>query len=120
MIYYLPPRESEEEWHAITRARERYGIELSKQDILVIGRRCGAGEGRQHLGASGNGETYHSIVWGDRVLWVVFRSKAAGARYDKGVVVSIVPARTANYAVEHSMTQAKRRGVKFSNKMRRR
>ena len=63
---------------------------------------------------------HHSIVWGDCVLWVVFRSKAAGARYDKGVVVSIVPARTANYAVENGVRQSKRRGIKMTNKMRRR
>ena len=57
--------------HAIVRAKERYGIDLSMADLRQLERRCAKGEG--YCGGNQDGTSYHSLVLFDRVLWCVYR-----------------------------------------------
>lgn len=73
--------------HAMQRAKERYGIDLSWADLLAIAKRCKAGEG--YTDRKPDGSCFHVIVFGERVLWVVYRRPSP---FDPdGIVVTIMP-----------------------------
>ena len=72
--------------HAMIRAQERYGIELSWPEFEDISQRCLKGEGcTERLP---DGKSRHMIIFGERVLWVVFH---AGSREGRGAIVTIMP-----------------------------
>lgn len=73
--------------HAIQRAKERYGIDLTWKDLLAIAKRCKAGEG--YTGCKEDGSHFHTIVFGERVLWVIYR-RPSPFKPD-GIVVTIMP-----------------------------
>lgn len=73
--------------HAMQRAKERYGIDLSWADLHDIAQRCKAGEG--FTDRKPDGSNYHVIILRERVLWAVYRRPSA---FDPdGVVVTIMP-----------------------------
>ena len=73
--------------HAAERARERYGIELTFQDVLDFAKRCKRGEG--YLMTERNGAQRHTLIHCERVLWVVWMPPTPLKPY--GVVVTITP-----------------------------
>ena len=75
--------------HAMERARERYGIELTFNDILQMSRRCAKGEGRTETTESGT--THHTLIVGDRVLWVIYKHAALVGNAD-GRILTVLPA----------------------------
>ena len=74
--------------HAADRALERYGIMLTFDDVLDLARRCKRGEGYV-LTEHQNGAQRHTLIHGDRVLWVVWMPPSSGK--PDGVVVTITP-----------------------------
>jgi hypothetical protein len=79
--------------HCITRARERYGIELSWQDLRQIEARCEAREGL--TAKKPDGTRFHCITFDKHVLWVVFEPAAVSWR-GVGRVVTIMPPNVAD------------------------
>ena len=76
--------------HAAQRAKERYGIELTNADVREIARRCKAGEGQGHTDP--DGKRGHTIIFKDRVLWVVYAPpEQHGTKLTDGVVVTVMP-----------------------------
>lgn len=77
--------------HASDRAAERYGIELSDRDMNAIANRCLAGEGL--LKKKQDGSQFHTIIFRDRVLHLVYQPPGPGNRsaHPCGAVVTIVP-----------------------------
>lgn len=75
--------------HCVGRTRQRYGIVLSPFDVRDLAMRCGDGEGR--LETKPDGIAYHALIWGDRILWVVYRSRAHGSTRRHGTIVTIMP-----------------------------
>ena len=73
--------------HAIQRAKERYGIDLTWADLDAIVQRCKAGEG--YTDRRPDGSHFHSIIFGERVLWVVYRRPSPMS--PDGVVVTVMP-----------------------------
>lgn len=73
--------------HAVQRAKERYGIELSWTDLDAIVQRCKAGEG--FCDSRADGSHFHTIIFQERVLWVVYRRPSPMS--PDGVVVTIMP-----------------------------
>lgn len=73
--------------HAAQRAKERYGIDLSRADLLAIAKRCKAGEG--YTDHKEDGSHFHVIVFGERVLWVTYRRPSPFE--PDGIVVTIMP-----------------------------
>jgi hypothetical protein len=72
--------------HAMQRAKERYGIDLSWADLRAMARRCKAGEGLTGRKGASN---YHTLILGERVLWLVY--KAPTPLEPDGVIVTIMP-----------------------------
>jgi hypothetical protein len=79
--------------HCIQRARERYGINLSWQDLRQIEARCEAREGL--TAKKPDGTRFHCITWGNQVLWIVFEP-ASVSRWGVGRVVTIMPPNVAD------------------------
>lgn len=79
--------------HAAQRASERYGIELSDRDLNGLAARCLAGEGLFRQKADGS--RFHTLVFGDRVLWIVYMppGHANNTALPGGTIVTIVPNR---------------------------
>jgi hypothetical protein len=75
--------------HCALRARQRYGIELSLADVGALARRCRGGEGRMET--QPDGVSFHGLIHGERMLWVVYRSPAAGSPHRDGTVITIMP-----------------------------
>lgn len=74
--------------HAIQRAKERYGIDLSVDDLTGLSARCQAGEGR--TGGTEDGAQFHVLILRDRVLWLVYRRPVPPHKF--GSVVTVMPA----------------------------
>lgn len=96
--------ETEAEWHAITRARERYGIELTPRDILEMCERCRKSEGYQE--ERSDGKTLHSLIHNDRILWVVYRPSKPPS---PGTIVTILPPSEAHNKAARDAGQMRRR-----------
>lgn len=101
--------------HAAQRAKERYGIDLTLEEVRDIARRCQKGEGRER---TVHGGQHHSIVHGDRVLHVVWRPPD-GTRHEFGEVVTILPVAAANAKVVFDGVHRIRRKRGFFPKRRR-
>lgn len=69
-----------QEPHAITRARERYGLELTIDDLNRIAADIAAGK-TMKLGSQPDGSMRHAVLCGDRALIVV----------SKHVVLTVLP-----------------------------
>lgn len=93
--------------HACLRAKERYGLDLSIADLRVIARRCRAGEGRTE--SNQDGTQFHLIVWGERVLWIVYRPPGRGVTLADGVVLTVMPPHVGSVASRHNERRAARR-----------
>lgn len=94
--------------HCAIRAKERYGIDLTWDDIEAISKRCLAGEGR--IGGNPDGAQFHLIVFGERVLWTIWRPPAI-TNTKIGVIVTIMPPEVATAAVKRDYKhQARRKG----------
>lgn len=91
--------------HAMQRAKERYGIDLSWADLKAIGMRCKAGEG--FTDRKPDGSHFHTIILGERVLWVVYRRPSA--LEPDGVVVTIMPPEVGSKLVARDSKFIKRR-----------
>lgn len=91
--------------HACLRAKERYGIDLNWSDLRAIARRCKAGEGR--TGTQPDGRQYHMILWGDRILQVVYLPKRS--LLSDGIVLTIMPPEIAVAAAKRADLEAARR-----------
>lgn len=101
--------------HCAIRAKERYGIDLSWEDVEAISRRCLAGEGR--IGGNPDGAQFHMIIFGDRVLWVVYRPPAlTNSKF--GVVVTIMPPKVAETAVKRDRRHQARRTGDYERRKR--
>ena len=74
--------------HAAQRARERYGIVLSLTDLQDMSRRCLKGEGL--LRRDDDGASHHTLIVGERVLWVVYRPPGPG-RHEHGEIATVMP-----------------------------
>ena len=93
--------------HAMQRAKERYGIDLSWQDLHAIAKRCKGGEGYTH--SKPDGSHFHVIVFGERVLWVVY--KRPSPLDPDGIVKTIMPPRVATVMNKRDAQQiARHRG----------
>jgi hypothetical protein len=90
--------------HSVSRARERYGIDLDAGDAA---RRCQAGEGLTHHMA--NGRSLHALVVGDRVVWLIYLPPEAGSRDRYGTVMTTVPPNAAQKRVVHDVQNHARR-----------
>lgn len=90
--------------HAVSRARERYGIDLDAGDAA---RRCQAGEGLMHHMA--NGRSLHALVVGERIVWLIYLPPEAGSRDRYGTVMTTVPPGAANKCVVHDVQNRNRR-----------
>jgi hypothetical protein len=103
--------------HAISRARERYGIILTIADLACLAMRCRKREG--HVETQENGRQRHMIIWQERVLWVIWQPPPAGATSAHwGAVVTVLPvAAAADTAWRHHKHMKKRRG-EFGNRRR--
>jgi len=74
--------------HAITRARERYNIELKPKQLNKLAQRCQGGEGR--MATFENGCSQHALIVGALVLWVIYSPpRGWGPRW--GTIVSVLP-----------------------------
>jgi hypothetical protein len=94
--------------HCITRARERYGIDLSWQDLRQIEARCDKGEGR--TAKKPDGTHFHLITFANQVLWIVFEP-ASVSRHGVGRVVTIMPPNVAKVlTVNDAINMRKRTG----------
>jgi len=92
--------------HAAVRAKERYGIDLSKGDIIDLAKRCYAGEGLMET--TRDGKRMHALIVGERVLWLVYLHPKGGRSYHQhGTVLTIMPPQIA--AVRSSRDTAYRR-----------
>lgn len=78
--------------HCAVRAQERYGITLDSADVRALARRCHQGEGLMET--KPDGSAYHTLVVGERVLWLVYRRDS---RRPYGTVVTIMPPAAGNY-----------------------
>lgn len=87
------------------RAKERYGIDLSWADLHDICRRCKAGEG--YTDSRDDGSHFHIIVFGERVLWVVYRRPRP--MDPDGVVVTIMPPQKAQALLHRDSKHMERR-----------
>jgi len=74
--------------HAALRARERYGIELTLADLQAMSLRCLKGEGL--LKRDPDGASHHTLIVGERVLWVVYRPPGPG-RHENGEIATVMP-----------------------------
>jgi len=101
--------------HAAQRAFERYGIDLTLEQVREIARRCQKGEGREH---TVHGAQHHTIVHGDRVLHVVWRPPGED-RHEFGEVVTILPINAANQKAKISAGHRFRRQHGFTTRKRR-
>lgn len=95
--------------HAADRARERYGIDLTFDQVLELARRCKRGEGL--LETQPSGIRRHALVFGDRVLWAVY-APPTEAKPD-GVVITITP--PASGAVDRSSANSVRHKLRRIN-----
>jgi len=83
--------------HCAIRALERYGILLTWDDLDAIARRCQCGEGQGATRADGT--RYHNVVFGNRVLWVVYKPHAEGFPF--GLVKTVMPMATGGIRARH-------------------
>jgi len=103
--------------HACVRAKERYGLDLSIDDLNTIARRCRAGEGRTE--SNQDGTQFHLIVWSERVLWVVYRPPGPAVDLADGVVLTVMPPHVASVAAKRHARRAARRRGEFGDFRRR-
>jgi hypothetical protein len=75
--------------HCAVRAKQHYGIDLSWSDVGALVKRCKAGEGKMET--CPDGTTFHTLIFDNRMLWCVYRSRAAGASKHDGVILTIMP-----------------------------
>lgn len=103
--------------HAAVRAKERYGLDLSIDDIRALATRCLRGEGL--FKTDPDGGQHHTLILNDRVLWAVYRPPGNG-RHPLGEVVTVLPAQNAaNKCLRFASTQKFRRLNGFVKKHRR-
>lgn len=98
--------------HAITRARERYGIDLTRDDLSAIGARCRQGEGLVETEESGR--THHLIVLGTTVVHVV--AAPLKHHYHRRVdIITVMPADYANKRArrDHQHKIRRKRGCRW-------
>jgi hypothetical protein len=93
--------------HCALRARQRYGIALSLADVVDLARRCRAGEGRMET--KPDGISFHGLIVGERLLWIVYRSPAAGSRHEHGSVITIMPPDVGRYRAHRDYDHMRRR-----------
>lgn len=101
--------------HCIQRARERYGINLSWQDLLQIQARCEAGEGR--TGKKQDGTHFHMIPFENQVLWVVYKP-AHVSRHGVGTVATIMPSNVADALRAYDAQNMRKRTGNYKLKKR--
>lgn len=73
--------------HAAQRAAERWGLALTWDDLRAIALICKRGSGCS--GRQVGGREFHTVIFADRVLNVVYRRHAPPER--DGVVLTILP-----------------------------
>lgn len=96
MISIPPPRQQNDKLpHCAVRAQERYGITLNYLDIRAMAQRCQGGEGLMET--KPDGVRYHTLIVGERVLWLVYRTPEAAGRKPYGSIVTIMPPGIGNY-----------------------
>lgn len=78
--------------HAAIRALERYGLKLTSADLGAIAAICKAGGGR--TGTLPGNREFHTVIYGDRVLYVVYRRTGG-----RGVVLTCLPSARASLNV---------------------
>jgi hypothetical protein len=93
--------------HCAVRARQRYGIALSLQDVRKLARRCRSGEGRTET--KPDGVSYHGLIHTERLLWIVYRSPAAGSPHRHGTVITIMPPGVGAYRAHRDHAHMQRR-----------
>lgn len=93
--------------HCAIRAKERYGIDLTWDDVRELTKRCRKGEG--HTGTTRDGKQFHMIIFGARVLHVVYKPEKS----DDGIVLTIMPPEIARVTAANSGRQAARRKGEF-------
>lgn len=87
--------------HSAIRAYERYGLLLTWEDLEALAKRCQCGEG---LGETKqDGSRYHTVVFGNRVLWCVYHAPDTGFPF--GVIKTIMPASVAGARVKRDFEQ---------------
>lgn len=91
--------------HAAIRAMERYGVELTLEDIRWFARRCLKDEGL--LETQADGAQRHTLIHDGRVLWVVYRPPGEGRPKD-GIVVTITPP-SANTSIRTTIADMKQK-----------
>ena len=75
--------------HAAIRAKERYGLDLSFADIRELSHRCAKGEG--HTETQRDGRQYHSVIFGEHLLWLVYLPEGPRCTREDGVILTIMP-----------------------------
>jgi len=78
--------------HAAIRAKERYGLDLSLDDVRALAKRCLGGEGLTERQVDGSQR--HTLVVDDRVLWVIYWPPG-GNRHHLGEIATVIPAGSA-------------------------
>ncbi|WP_428668097.1 hypothetical protein [Reyranella sp.] len=102
--------------HCAVRAKERYGLDLTWDDVNAIANRCADGEGR--TGGKPDGTQFHMIIFADHVLWVVYKPGTV-ARNRRGMVVTIMPPTVALSAVKNGCRHKARRTGDYELRRRR-
>lgn len=108
--------------HAISRARERYGIELTVQDLNDLAKRCLAGEGL--LETVRRGIRYHALIWGERVLWLVYElpppDRVQGDSPRWGTIITVMPPVVGQFKAGNDYERMVRRKGQWNHARRRR
>lgn len=80
-------RPAHEVAHCAMRALEHYGIVLNWDDLDALAKRCMGGEG---LSETCHGDrSYHTLILGPRVLWVVYHRPSG--EFPVGFILTVMP-----------------------------
>ena len=112
----LPARLPQHLPHCAQRARERYGLLLGLADVRALAERCRAGEGRMETRP--DGVSFHALIHAERILWIVYRSPAAGSPHRGGTVITIMPPATGAARAHRDHAQMQRRKGCFERRRR--
>ena len=102
--------------HCAVRARQRYGIELSLLDVRELAKRCRDGEGRMET--KPDGVSFHGLIHAERMLWLVYRSPAAGSTHLHGTVITIMPPGVGAYRAHRDHAHMQRRKGEYERRRR--
>lgn len=104
--------------HAMDRAKERYGIDLTFADVIGMSRRCAAGEGLTET--LQDGVQYHTLIFGERVLWLVYKPGHLDGRGRDGTIITVMPSHVAMVRVKRDVAHMHRRTGRYDKLRRRR